>query len=341
MILAPTDPVSDEASVERLKIGISRCLMGERVRYDGGHKRSKFLVGNLSKFVDWFPVCPEVESGMSVPREPIRLVEVGHEVRLLGLDSGEDHTAGMMSFSQRKLEELREIGISGFIAKSKSPSCGLYRVEVHGTGQPSNSAGRGLFTDQLLSRYPSLPVEEESRIADPDTRDNWIERVFAYRALKFLFERPWTQGQLVAFHSCYKLTLMAHSNARYRLLGNLVGTAVTLDRTEFKDRYIHEFMEAMACRVTTSKHVNVLQHILGYLENKADRNTRQEIHRMILEYQDGIIPLAIPLQSLSHQVRIHAVSYLEQQQYLNPHPWERLLRYPTGCSHERDSSSRS
>src|SRR6476646_5012392 len=230
---------------ERVRLGISACLLGEPVRFDGGHKRDPFLVESLGPFVDWVPVCREVESGLDAPRESMRLVQADGRIRLLTNKTARDHTTRMQGYARRRVEELADGDHCGFVLKKDSPTCGLERVKVYGgAGMPAKS-GRGLFADALVTRFPLLPVEEEGRLNDPRLRENFIERVFAYRRLAKLFASRWSMGDVVRFHTIHKLTLMAHRPESYQRLGRLVAAGKSMDRKEFQARYASEFMSSL------------------------------------------------------------------------------------------------
>lgn len=315
-----------EASAERtVVIAISSCLLGARVRFDGGHKRDDFLVTTLGRWVQWVPVCPEVEVGMGTPRESIRLVREGGEVRLVAPKSGRDWTAEMRAYAELRLGELEARDLDGFVLKKDSPSCGMERVKVYGGGMPSRT-GRGLFAEALLARWPYLPVEEEGRLNDPRLRENFVKRVFAYRRVKALFAGRWTVGQLVAFHTAHKLQLMAHSPATYRTLGQLVANARGLPRQQVRDTYLREFMTGLRTIATPRRHANVLQHILGYFRRVLDEDARAELLTLIEDYRRGLVPLVVPITLIRHHVRRHRIGYLEGQVYLEPHPKELMLR---------------
>ena len=313
-------------SHERIRLGISACLLGERVRFDGGHKRDPFLVESLGQFVDWVPVCPEVESGMEAPRESMRLVQVGSETRLLTTRTIHDQTDMMRRYARRRLEELADDELFGFVFKKDSPTCGLERVKVYGTGGVAARSGRGLFADALVTRFPRLPVEEEGRLNDPRLRENFVERIFAYRRLTALFVPRWSMGDVVRFHTAHKLTLMAHMPEAYRRLGRMVGSGKAMARREFQDRYSSEFMTALKTIATPSRQANVLQHMLGYFKQTLDRESRAELLALIEEYAKGRVPLVVPLTLFGHHIRRCGVPYLDDQVYLRPHPIELMLR---------------
>jgi uncharacterized protein YbgA (DUF1722 family)/uncharacterized protein YbbK (DUF523 family) len=317
------------ASDEPIKIGVSSCLLGERVRFDGGHKRSDFLVDTLGGFVEFVPVCPEMEIGLGVPRETLRLVHDGnasHEARLVTNKSGIDLTEKMKVYAERRVIALGREDLCGYVLKKDSPSCGMERVRVYGTSGMPTRDGTGLFAAALVRRYPSLPVEEEGRLNDPRLRENFVERVFAYRRLRAFFASRWTLGGLVQFHTVHKLVLMAHSPKAYDELGRFVANAKRLERDEIPEHYELAFMEALKKLATTARHTNVLHHMLGYLRQHLDGNARNELVTLIEDYRRGLVPLVVPITLFRHHVRTFEITYLQGQVYLEPHPKELMLR---------------
>jgi uncharacterized protein YbgA (DUF1722 family)/uncharacterized protein YbbK (DUF523 family) len=311
----------------RIRLGISACLLGERVRFDGGHKRDAFLVETLGRFVEWVPVCPEVESGMGAPREPMRLVRpAGRELHLRVTRTGEDLTGLMSRYTRRRIEELGGDDLCGFVLKKNSPTCGLDRVKAFTTTGKPAKPGRGLFADAIVSRFPLLPVEEEGRLDDPRLRENFVERVFAYQRLRTLFASRWTMGEVVRFQTIHKLTLMAHQPQAYQRLGRLLGTGKTMARREFQESYSSAFMAALAVVSTPRSHRNVLQHMLGYLKKTLDHESRAELLAVIDDYAHEQVPLVVPLTLFAHHIRRCGVTYLADQTYLQPHPSELMLR---------------
>jgi len=313
-------------SDERIRLGISACLLGERVRFDGGHKRDPFLVESLGQFVDWVPVCPEVESGMDAPREAMRLVQVDGSIRLLTTRTIHDQTDMMRRYARRRVDELAADELCGFVFKKDSPTCGLERVKVYGTGGVPAKSGRGLFADALVTRFPMLPVEEEGRLSDPRLRENFVERIFAYRRLTALFGARWSMGDIVRFHTAHKLALMAHMPEAYQRLGRLVASGKSMPRRQFQDRYASDFMTALTTIATPRRHANVLQHMLGYFKDALDRESRAELLALIAEYAGGRVPLVVPLTLFAHHIRRCDVPYLADQVYIRPHPTELMLR---------------
>jgi uncharacterized protein YbgA (DUF1722 family)/uncharacterized protein YbbK (DUF523 family) len=307
-------------------VGISSCLLGEEVRFDGGHKRDRFLTDELAPYVEWVPVCPEVELGMGTPREPVQLVRAGGELRMLGTRSRRDWTEEMRAFAARRTRALERLELCGYVLKKDSPSCGMERVKVRDAEGLARPTGRGLFAEALLRESPALPVEEEGRLHDPVLRENWIERVFAYRRLRSLFAGRFSVGRLVAFHTAHKLQLLAHSTHAYRRLGRLVAGAKRMERAELRRRYEDAFMAALAERATRPKHANVLQHCLGYFEGRLDLQTRKALAAQVTEYRSGLVPLVLPVTLIRHYVDQLGIEYLAGQVYLEPHPKELMLR---------------
>jgi uncharacterized protein YbgA (DUF1722 family)/uncharacterized protein YbbK (DUF523 family) len=309
-----------------IRLGVSSCLLGEAVRFDGGHKRDRFVTDLLGSFVEWVPVCPEVEVGMGIPRPALRLVRRGDAVHMLEIKSGCDHTRSMRQFAARRVRELRALELCGYILKKDSPSCGMARVKVYAEKGAAKREGAGLYASILMQAFPSLPVEEEGRLNDPRLRENFIARVFAYRRLRNLFRGHWTNGQVVAFHTAHKLQLMAHSPAAYRELGRLVAQLKTMPRAEFRRRYTGGFMQALARLATPGRNANVLQHAAGHLKKQLDADSRAELAKLIHDYREGLVPLVVPVVLIRHHVRRHRVDYLGGQVFLEPHPAELMLR---------------
>ena len=308
---------------------MSWCLLGATVRFDGAHKRSDFLVDTLGKFVEFVPICPEVEIGLGVPRETLRLVSDGDlpgKSRLVGNQTGADHTDAMNSFAERRVLALGTERLSGYVLKKDSPSCGMERVRVYTSFGKSTRDGAGLFAAALMRRYPSLPVEEEARLKDPVLRDNFIERVFAYRRLRSFFSSRWTLGGLVRFHNAHKLVLMAHSPKAYGELRQIVGDAKRLPRRVVIERYELGFMKAVKKIATTARQTNVLHHMLGYLRLHLDRDSLEKMIALIDDYRRGRIPLVVPITLLGHYARMFNIADLREQVYLQPHPGELMLR---------------
>jgi len=316
-----------------LRIGVSACLLGREVRYDGGHKRDVWLVDVLGPFVEWVPVCPELELGLGVPRETIRLVGPAERLRLVAERSGLDHTEAMRRYAEEKVDELARLDLAGYVLKKDSPSCGMARVRVWGEpNRPPRRDGVGAFARVLLARLPMLPVEEEGRLHDPALRESFVERIFAFARFKATIAAGAGMGELVAFHARHKLALLAHSPEGYRRLGRLVagagkGKAAARAAVE---AYGRGLMASLAVPSKRGRHANVLQHMLGYFRDLLDPADRRELEGVVRDYQRGHVPLVVPQTLFRHHVRRHAdahgVSWLASQTYLDPDPKELLLR---------------
>jgi uncharacterized protein YbgA (DUF1722 family)/uncharacterized protein YbbK (DUF523 family) len=317
---------SPAVPADEIRIGISACLLGQNVRYDGGHKKDAFLTGQLARFVTFVPLCPEVEVGMGVPRPTIRLERVGGEIRLRDPKHDVDHTAAMRRWAEARVATIERLGLSGFVLKKDSPSCGMERVKVHSGKGPGVRDGVGLFAEALMRRMPLLPVEEEGRLNDLALRESFVERVFAHRRLATLFSRRWTLGDLVQFHSAEKLLLLAHRPAAYQTLGRLVAGPKRLPRAEVARAYGEAYTAALRTPATRGRHANVLQHMAGYFKDRLVPAEKAELRDTIADYRRGLVPLVVPLTLLRHHLRLHGASYLEGQVYLEPHPKELMLR---------------
>ena len=320
--------MSDAGTSEErpIRLGVSSCLLGSEVRFDGGHKRDRFVTDLLGAFVEWVPVCPEVEVGMGTPRPALRLVREGDEVRMREIKSGRDHTRSMERYAARRVRGLRDLELCGYVLKKDSPSCGMTRVKIYGEkGMPSRD-GRGLYASALMQAYPFLPVEDEGRLHDPRLRENFIERVFAFRRLADLFRGRWTGGQVVAFHTAHKLQLMAHSPDAYRALGRLVADQKRISRADLRRRYEEGFMTALGQLASRGRNANVLQHAAGHLKKRLDSASRTELSELIHDYRRGLVPLVVPVTLVGHHVRRLDIDYLKGQLFLEPHPKELMLR---------------
>lgn len=314
-----------EASDKRIQIGVSSCLLGQHVRYDGQHKHNGYITVTLGQFFDFIPFCPEVAIGLGVPRLPIRLVKHGHAVRARGVDNAEvDVTDQLSAYGTDVIPELRKV--SGYILKKGSPSCGMERVKVYAaTGVPLNN-GTGIYAQQIMKLLPELPLEEEGRLMDPVLRENFVERVFAYhRWHQAVALRPSADG-LVQFHARHKFIVLAHDEKSYRALGPLVAKAGTKPITELTACYFTLFMRALKKPATRRRHANVLQHLFGFFKKKVDAADRREMQEIIDNYRLGLVPLVVPITLLRHYLRRFPDAYLSEQYYLTPHPDELMLR---------------
>ncbi|CAM5191005.1 YbgA family protein [Alishewanella longhuensis] len=310
-----------------VKIGISACVLGDKVRFDGGHKASAFCTQQLQPLVQYIAVCPEQAIGMGVPRPAIRLQrDAQQHIKLVqSRDNNLDYTEQMLAFTSQVLPRFAEL--SGYIVCAKSPTCGMERVKLYDAeGNALGKVAIGIYTRQLMQTYPWLPIEEDGRLLDPALKENFISRVFACNDYQRTMHDGFTVGKLVAFHSRYKFLVMAHSPVAYRQLGKLVAEAKLFQPAELQLRYLNELMQAMRNIATRKQHANVLQHLQGFLKKLMDSPARQELTDLIDRYRVGRVPLLAPITLLQHYLRLYPNSYLQQQVYFNPYPEQLGLR---------------
>ncbi len=312
--------------MEKIRIGVSACLMGEKVRYDGQHKHDSYITGTLGQWFEFVPVCPEFELGLGVPRETMRLEGDPEHPRLMTGKTRRDLTEPMLAWCDKRVTELEKENLCGFIFKSKSPSSGMERVKVYSEkGMPSNN-GRGLFANAFMNRFPLLPVEEEGRLNDPSLRENFIERVFTLKRWREMLTENNTRGGLVKFHERHKYLLMSHSIPIYRELGRIVADMKERELAAVQEEYHDKMMAALRLRATVRKHVNVLDHMSGYFKRQLEPDEKAELRETIASYKIGHFPLIVPITLINHYVRKYQEAYLAQQYYLKPHPTELRLR---------------
>lgn len=319
---SPTQP----SPRDTIRLGISTCLLGQPVRYDKGHKRDPFLVETLGRFVEWVPVCPEVECGLPVPREPMQLVGDPESPHLVTQRTGPDHTPRMLAWARRRVRELAPLGLCGFVFKTKSPSCGMERVKVYDRHGNVRKVGVGLFAREFMRHFPLLPVEDEGRLHDPALRENFIGRVFCLKRYRDAVGTTRARSALVAFHADHKLLLMSHSTELLREMGRLVAHAKDIAPGPLRQRYQTLMLKALALRATPKKHANCLQHMMGYLKKRIAADEKQELLEVIRQYASGLVPLVVPMTLMQHYVRLYDEPYLTRQVYLTPHPLELKLR---------------
>jgi uncharacterized protein YbgA (DUF1722 family)/uncharacterized protein YbbK (DUF523 family) len=321
-------------ALPKVRIGISACLLGEEVRYNGGHKRDAFLTDKFGRYVEWVAVCPEVELEMGTPRPSIRLERIGGGVHLVMPSTGGDYTDAMREYAERRVAALAAMDLDGYVLKKDSPSCGMERVKVYpgsgkeGSGMPSKE-GRGLFAEALISRLPDLPVEEEGRLNDPQLRESFVTRVFVHHRWQRWHQgerAAWTRVSLMGFHERHKYVLMARNQAALRRLGRLLGASDKRQpAADLAAAYRQGLTAALSRPATRRGHTNVLHHLAGYVSDALDREDRAELAETIERYRLGLVPLVVPLTLLRHHVRRQGVEYLRDQVYLEPHPHELML----------------
>lgn len=312
---------------QKLRIGISSCLLGNEVRYDGTHKLMHYIKDTLGQFVEFIPLCPEVASGMPVPRESIRLERKGDSTALMGNKTRTDYTEQMNKWISPELNRLKEMNLCGFLFKSKSPSCGLYRVKEYSEeGKTLDFDTRGVFAQAFTDRFPLLPVEEDGRMNDARLRENFIERIFALHRWHQLLEEPLSVHNLTQFYVGYKYTLMAHEPKAQKELGALIANHDNLEISELYTEFLKRFLASMETQATTRKNTNVLEHIFGYFKKDLTKEEKAEMVSLIQTYHDRMIPLIVPVTMLKHYTEKYNEEYLKTQYFLNPHPMELMLR---------------
>lgn len=309
-----------------IRVGISTCLLGENVRFDGGHKLNTLITGLLGEHFTWIPVCPEIELGLGAPRESMRLIGSPGAPRLVTQKSGKDYTDAMKRWAEKRVRELKPLGLHGYILKKDSPSCGMERVKVYGKKGMPQRKGMGIWAEVLMRHLPLLPVEEEGRLHDPLLRENFVERVFAcYRWSEFVGSGP-RPADLVQFHTRQKLTLQSHSEPHYRKLGRMVAQAGTARMKELLEQYGGVYMEGLCVKASPSKHSNVLYHIVGFLKKQLGADDKAELVETIESYRKCLVPLVVPMTLIRHHLRGHPVPWVCEQTYLHPYPAELMLR---------------
>jgi uncharacterized protein YbgA (DUF1722 family)/uncharacterized protein YbbK (DUF523 family) len=312
--------------MQKIKIGISSCLLGEKVRYDGGHKLDRYITDTLGHYFEWFPVCPEVEYGLPVPRESMHLIGDPASPRIVTIRTGVDHSEGMKKWAADKLTQIEKEDLCGFIFKSKSPSSGIGGIKVYtSSGIPSNK-GTGIFGGAFMSYFPLIPVIDDGRLHNPNLRENFIEQVLVYKRWKEFLKNSTEIRDLVAFHTHLKLLILSHSPKHYSTLGKLVAQAKKYKPDLLYSEYISILMDGLRLLATTKKNTNVLLHIAGYFKKQLSPEDKRELLEVIDQYHKGHIPLIAPIVLINHYVRKFDESYLKMQFYLNPHPVELMLR---------------
>jgi uncharacterized protein YbgA (DUF1722 family)/uncharacterized protein YbbK (DUF523 family) len=315
------------ASMEKhIKLGISTCLLGKNVRYDGGHRLDRFLTETLGQYVEYVPVCPEVECGLPVPREAMHLEGDPERPRLVTSRTREDKTEQMVAWAKRRVGELEKEDLCGFIFKSNSPSSGMERIKIRNEKGMPEKKGVGLFAKVFMEHFPLIPVEEDGRLQDPKLRENFIERIFTMMRWRELLGKKRGLGNLVDFHSRNKLLILSHSPKHHKMMGKLVAGGKGMPIGELYKGYESLLMAALKLKTTPKKNSNVLQHMMGYFKKALSSDEKQEILEILQEYREGYVPLIVPVTLMNHYIRKYREPYLGIQTYLNPHPIALQLR---------------
>lgn len=312
--------------MEKIRLGISTCLLGENVRYDGGHKLDRFLTDTLGQYVDYVPVCPEVECGLPIPRESMHLEGDPESPRLVTSRTKQDMTERMVDWAKKRVVELEREDLGGFIFKSDSPSSGMERVRVYNEKGMPVKKGAGMFARIFMDHYPLLPVEDEGRLHDPKLRENFVERIFTLKRWRKVLEQKESRGTLVQFHTQHKLLILSHNPKHYQIMGKLVARAKEVPLKELYQQYQTILMEALQLKTTPKRNANVLMHMMGFFKEQLSSDEKQELLEVIDHYRQEYIPLIVPNTLMNHYVRKYDEPYLKQQVYLNPHPLELQLR---------------
>jgi uncharacterized protein YbgA (DUF1722 family)/uncharacterized protein YbbK (DUF523 family) len=312
--------------MDKVKIGVSTCLLGENVRYDAGHKLDRYITDTLGQYFEWVSVCPEVEYGLPVPREPMRLVGDPDSPHLVTIRTGVDYTASMLKWAEKKLKELEKEDLCGFIFKSKSPSSGIGGVKVYTSSGMPSQRGVGIFGGAFMQHFPLIPVIDDGRLHDLSLRENFIERVFIYKRWREFMEKGGLVRDLIIFHTEHKLLILSHSPKHFSILGQLVASAKKYKPEDFHSEYIKLLMESLRLIATVKKNTNVLLHIAGYFKKQLPADDKKELLEVIENYHKGYVPLIVPIVLIKHYVRKFDEPYLNKQYYLTPHPLELILR---------------
>jgi uncharacterized protein YbgA (DUF1722 family)/uncharacterized protein YbbK (DUF523 family) len=312
--------------MEKIKLGISTCLLGENVRYDGGHKLDRFLTDTLRQYIEYVPVCPEVECGLGVPRESMHLEGNPDSPRLVTIRTKQDMTDCMVQWAQKRVVQLEKKDLCGFIFKSDSPSSGMERIRVYNEKGIPVKKGVGIFARIFMDHFSLLPVEDEGRLHDPELRENFIERIFTLKRWREVLGKKESRGNVVDFHTKHKLLILSHSPKYYQMMGKLVAQAKNLPLKELYHEYQTLLMGSLGLKTTPKKNANALQHMMGYFKEQLSSDEKQELLEVIDLYRKEIIPLIVPITLINHYVRKYDQPYLKKQIYLNPHPLELQLR---------------
>ncbi len=312
--------------MEKIKLGISTCLLGENVRFDGGHKWDRFLTDTLGQYVEFVPVCPEVECGFGIPREPFRLIGNPQNPRLVTTRTNQDHTERMLQWSYKKVAALKIANLCGFIFKSGSPSSGMEKVKVYDRNGLPVKKGIGIFARVFMEHFPLLSVEDEGRLNDAKLRENFIERIFALKRWRETMEKKENIKNLIEFHTSHKLLILSHSEKHYQMMGKLVGQSKKYPLKDLYARYQKMLLEALVLKTTPKKNSNVLQHMMGYFKTQLSGDEKKELLEIIDLYHQSFVPLIVPVTLIKHYVHKYDQPYLKEQYYLHPHPLELRLR---------------
>lgn len=309
-----------------LRLGISQCLLGEPVRYDGGHKRDRFLVDVLGQHIEWVPICPEVEAGLGTPREPMHLINDLESPRLVTIRSNQDHTQQISRNTKKRLRDLRSLNLMGYVFKKDSPSCGIRQVKVLTREGRRLGTGQGLFAKGFQRTFPLIPIEDEGQLQDQAWRENFIERVFGYYRWQSLHHGRVTRNAVIQFHHAQKYLLLAHSRRHYHMLSQLISKTTQYTPKQLADAYGPLVMQAFSVKTSVRKHLNVLQQLATHLKSPLSPKAFSDLQGVLHDYHQGLVPLSVPITLIRHYVQVLEVHALMDQVYLSSHPKELMLR---------------
>ncbi|AQT59475.1 DUF523 and DUF1722 domain-containing protein [Cellvibrio sp. PSBB023] len=312
--------------MSKIPVGVSQCLLGEQVRFDGGHKRSRYLTDVLSSFIEFRPVCPEVAIGLGVPRKPIRLMVMGEETRVVGVaDPSLDVTDALVAQAELAVQQMPDI--CGYVFMQNSPSCGVFGMKRYRTnGYTMDAKGRGAYAKRFMELMPYLPVEEAGRLNDAGLRENFLTRVFAFHDFKTHLAQAPTAKKLIAFYSRYKYQVMAHHVPSYFEIGRFLSNLAGRDIESCRDQFFQLFMAALSHHATRKGNTNAMMHLRGYLKDILSTQDKQELSQLIDSYKAGMVPLVVPLTLLKHHLLKLDNPYLKAQTFWSPHPEQLGLR---------------
>ncbi|OFZ45763.1 MAG: hypothetical protein A2381_15045 [Bdellovibrionales bacterium RIFOXYB1_FULL_37_110] len=310
----------------QLRLGISACLLGAKVRYDGAHKLDKWIKNTLGQFATFIPICPELECKMSIPRPPMHLEGTRDNPHLIQTLAKLDLTKQMNSWIKPKIKELKYKNLDGYILKTRSPSCGLRDIKIFSpTGKLVSKTGTGLFAKAFLKAFPLLPVEDEDRLQDPKCRENFIERIFVMKRWRELLTHKKSLKALINFHTKHQLLMMSHSLPHYQKMGKLLASHRP-DGLALYQSYQKNMLEALRLPTTTKKHFHVLQHAIGYFKSDLSSAEKKELLNILKQYKTDKLPLLVPITLINHYAKKLHKDYLLEQYYLNPHPKELKIK---------------
>lgn len=304
------------------QVGISSCLLGQPVRYNGGHKKDPYLSRDLSTIFDWIPFCPEMSMGLGVPRDPIHLRLIDGFINLVDAKRGGPNLGKQLSKIAVRFSQ-NEVSLSGYVFKKNSPSCGLSKIPVFDLkGEHVVCEAQGAFSSAISALQPMLPLTEETLLHDPDHRAHFIIRVLAYDRLSKILLIGIDDKELLAFHNRHKYLLLAHDVELFSELDDLVHQS--FQKADF-DHLVHEysrlFMKALDSSATPDKHMDVLQVIMGMLIKHRRKQQVAKLEKVVDRFYIGKATLEAPLKLIRHYLKLYPNNYLEEQHYLDLTPY--------------------